>query len=415
MKPGRTSTPAVIAVLLALLVTLAIAGCSGAPASRSCEADTDCRAGEGCLSGRCRRATGDAAIGTSDGGGGVDGGPGPIDAASAPEGEAVCDGLDSDGDGLVDEGCSCMPGEVQRCYPGDPSETERGPCAFGTQGCDGAGEFGMWTECIGAIVPSEDDCGDRIDDDCNGIPDDGSECVCSTGESRACYSGPDYTRGVGICMDGRQECSTVPGVGWGECLDEVLPRDEICGNGRDDDCNGAIDDGIACACTDGATRDCYSGPPSEAGVGVCRRGTQRCINGGTMWSECAGEVGPTTEVCGNGLDDDCDGMNDDGCPTIVNVEVNLDGDCVSARCPTEAPYPVGCMINMAGSDGRGCVASTPTSPVVYFQEGDRCGAGRVTGTLSCSSTPGAGLDASNCIINKPSPYYPETRSGCPRT
>jgi hypothetical protein len=115
------------------------------------------------------------------------------------------------------------------------------------------------------------------------------------------------------------------------------------------------------------------------------------------------------------LDNDCDGTADEGCPTIVTVTVNLDGDCVTARCPPEAPYPVGCDITMAGGDSRGCVASTPTSPVVYFQEGDRCGAGHVTGTLDCSSEPGAPLNATNCPINKPTRYYPADRSGCPAT
>ncbi len=92
-----------------------------------------------------------------------------------------------------------------------------------------------------------------------------------------------------------------------------------------------------------------------------------------------GEVGPTSEICGNGLDDDCNGMPDDRCPTVVEVPVAIDGDCVTTRCPPSAPYPVGCNIRMAGDDPRGCVASMPMNSVVYFQEGDRCGAGRVTG------------------------------------
>jgi hypothetical protein len=75
---------------------------------------------------------------------------------------------------------------------------------------------------------------------------------------------------------------------------------------------------------------------------------------------------------------------------------------------------VGCTINMAGGDSRGCVANDG-GPVVYFQEGDKCGAGKVTGVLYCSSQPGAPLGPANCPINKSTKYYPTNKSGCPKT
>jgi hypothetical protein len=70
---------------------------------------------------------------------------------------------------------------------------------------------------------------------------------------------------------------------------------------------------------------------------------------------------------------------------------------------------------MDGNDPRGCVAHAPGSPVVYFQEGDACGAGHVGGTLQCSSQPGAPLSEANCAINKQTKYYPADQSGCPDT
>lgn len=361
-----------------------------------------------------------------DGGGtvppGADGG-GPVvppggDAAIPPaSGADVCgNGLDDDGDGQVDEGCACVPGTVQPCYPGAAADIGRGACTRGTQGCEGSGEFGAWTECVGAVLPAEDTCLDGIDQDCNGIVDDGASCVCEPMASQACYTGPAGTSGVGICRGGMQTCVFERGVlAWGDCLDQVLPRAEICGNGLDDDCNGAVDDAPGCECTTGTDRSCYGGPASEIGVGVCRAGNQMCLAGG-HWGDCVGEVGPSTEVCGDGLDNDCNGTADDGCPTVIEVAVNLDGDCVTARCPPEAPYPVGCSIMLSGGDSRGCVANTPGSSVVYFQEGDVCSAGHVSGTLRCSSdAPTGRLDETNCPINKSTRYYPLDRSGCPAT
>ncbi|MCC7541137.1 MAG: hypothetical protein IT379_33270 [Deltaproteobacteria bacterium] len=351
-----------------------------------------------------------------------DGGPGLPDLGGGNEGgtsggtDPICnDGLDDDGDGMADEGCACVPGTAQECYPGDRAALGRGPCRRGTQGCSGSGEFGTWTECVGAVLPSDDVCLDGEDQDCNGIADDGASCVCEPMSTQACYTGPDGTRDVGICAPGMQMCVFERGIlSWGDCLDQVLPRVEICGNGQDDDCNGAVDDAPGCECTTGTMRMCYGGPPAEIGVGVCRAGTQMCLAGG-RYGDCVGEVGPSTETCGDGLDNDCNGTADDGCPTVVMVPVDLDGDCLTARCPPEAPYPVGCEITMHGDDPRGCVASSPTNPVVYFQEGDACGAGRVTGTLLCSSEPGAALNEGSCRINKSTRYYPTTRGGCPDT
>ena len=318
-------------------------------------------------------------------------------------------------DGMIDDGCPCLPGTSQRCYPRAMAEVGRGPCTWGTQGCEGEGEFGHWTECVGAVTPAQDTCGDGMDQDCSGAPDDDPMCRCRPGATEPCYTGPMGTRGVGICTPGMRRCAA-DGRSWEECLDQVLPRAEICSNRVDDDCDGVADNGPMCACTASSTRECYPGPRAEVGVGICRAGRQTCNAGGTAWGACTGAVGPMTEVCGNGVDDDCDGMPDDGCPAmrVCMVTVNLNGDCVTTRCPADCPYPVGCNITMAGDDPRGCVASRADNPVVYFQEGNVCGAGRVTGSLSCSNVRGAGLNAMNCRINKPTPIYPADRTGCPR-
>jgi len=191
---------------------------------------------------------------------------------------------------------------------------------------------------------------------------------------------------------------------------------ETCGNGLDDDRDGVADDG--CSCLPGSTQSCFTGDPALPGRGVCKTGTQTCTGVGEhgQWAGCDGEVGPGPEAC-NQLDDDCNGTVDDlagGIPcVIVDVNVDIDGDCVTASCPAQAPYPIGCTIQMDGSDSRGCVASSPQASAVFFKEGDKCGVGHVSGTLRCASVAGAPLDGASCPINKQNPIYPASPNGCP--
>jgi hypothetical protein len=251
-----------------------------------------------------------------------------------------------------------------------------------------------------------------LDDDADGQVDEG--CACKPGESQACYTGAATQKGVGQCLAGTQKCqpSQSEFSTWGSCEGAILPGTEDCADGIDNDCNGAVDDGPGCACKPGETRTCYTGAAGTRAKGQCKDGTQTCDATGTKWDEaCAGEVLPVAEICHDGIDNDCDGEVDEGC--VVTVNVDIDGDCVWTSCPPSAPHPVGCNITMAGGDCRGCVANASGSSKVYFQEGNQCGAGHVSGQLYCSSVPANGLDAGNCSINKTYKYHESTPSGCP--
>jgi len=118
-------------------------------------------------------------------------------------------------------------------------------------------------------------------------------------------------------------------------------------------------------------------------------------------------------VCDSGVDEDCDGVDEPCGP--IEVPILLIGDCLTIRCPPEAPHPVGCRVFFTPGDDRGCVANAPGSSVVYFQAGDECDRGFITGTLLCSEEPGEPLGPANCPINKPDAMYPPDRSGCPDT
>jgi hypothetical protein len=63
------------------------------------------------------------------------------------------------------------------------------------------------------------------------------------------------------------------------------------------------------SCYSGVSEDCYTGPDGTAGRGACRLGQRTCENG--VWGACGGEVVPTQDTCNN-IDDDCDGVVDNG-------------------------------------------------------------------------------------------------------
>ena len=70
---------------------------------------------------------------------------------------------------------------------------------------------------------------------------------------------------------------------------------------------------IVSACEDGQRRLCGTD------VGVCKHGISICKNG--TWSECEGAKMPTSykDICGNHLDDNCDGEVDEDCFPWVSL------------------------------------------------------------------------------------------------
>ncbi|MCC7523077.1 hypothetical protein IT407_04770 [Candidatus Uhrbacteria bacterium] len=251
------------------------------------------------------------------------------DAVPLPPVSETCNGIDDDCDGFADDSV------VRSCYTGPAGTAGVGECMPGTQVCL-AGSFGA---CTGEVLPATDVPGNGLDEDCSGgdltvgpcggDPSIGTSCSVGLG---ACMSS-----GTVRCLGSTLDCSATPGT----------PAASDTCNGVDDDCNGVVDNG--------ANVTCYTGPAGTAGVGVCRAGLQIC-SGGVLGATCSGQVLPSTEVCGNAFDEDCNGTANP-CPPPPPVDAGVDS---GLPMMSDAGSDAGMMSSDAGSDG-GTGGSTPES------------------------------------------------------
>src|SRR5262245_49800834 len=76
---------------------------------------------------------------------------------------------------------------------------------------------------------------------------------------------------------------------------------------------GGAMSGNPMTCEPESSVTCYDGPAGTDGVGLCKAGTKTCDARGSPVGPCLDQVTPSVEVCGNGLDEDCDGLADNGC------------------------------------------------------------------------------------------------------
>jgi hypothetical protein len=244
----------------------------------------------------------------------------------------ICDTIDNDCDGQVDEGCNCVNGSTQTCYTGPPGTQGIGICKAGTQTCTS----GNWGSCTGQVVPGVEVC-DGSDNDCDGTSDEGNPgggASCSTGK-------------LGICATGTQKCQS----GTLSCSQNQQPINEVCNNSQDDDCDGQTDEGCSVgAC---AHDKCSTGPntstPLVSGCDPCV--TQVCVADpyccSTDWdSICVSQV---RTVC-NSLK--CDESKGSCSHTLCTAGTALVSGCDSAKA--------NCVSSVCNADSWCCGASGGT-------------------------------------------------------
>jgi len=310
---------------------------------------------------------------------------------AAPE---VCDGVDNDCNGLVDDGvgdgdpcentvegvgtCTgvqiCIGSQGMTCTAAVP---EPEVCDFRDNNCDGQtdedfkDEHGAWT--------LDTHCGGCFNDCTTRIPNGTGRCevlsgtpVCVVAECDPdyiainqfqCALPPDVScqpcQGDGDCyggscreLDGQQVCVSPCGATAGACAPGFTCADIGGGVER---CMPVTGSCVCSALTDGQLRTCSR----SNFFGTCF-GQQTC-DGTSGWTECSARV-PAAEVC-DGVDNDCNGLVDDGVTSPAEACENTVegvGTCTGQWfCRDE---------HGVGEVGWTCSAPTPEPEVCDFRD-----------------------------------------------
>jgi hypothetical protein len=230
--------------------------------------------------------------------------------------EVLCDGKDNNCNGRVDQDFS-VTGPSGKLYTGAGVACGAGVCAGGLTICT-PDQAGITCSTFGQIT---DESCNGVDDDCDGKADaqDSSLRLAPCEVQDGVCAGADHAAG---------ECQ---GGSWSACVGSDYQAanpawqanpETTCDN-LDNDCSGSTDEDFAY--TDpisGATK--HKGDP--CGSGACTGGVVMCKTDQSGLI-CSTDVGGGAEVCGDGVDNDCDGLTDEeGAQNCRTYYKDADGD-----------------------------------------------------------------------------------------
>ncbi len=201
----------------------------------------------------------------------------------------ICNGLDDDCDGLIDETPSITCTNNTQCAgsPLTPTcDNPSGLAGMGTckpadcsSGC-GVGQLvcvnGMQV-CTGTPSPTDNTC-NNIDDDCDGMVDEDWKCTDPDGPDNIPGNADDCPCVSPTVCNGKQSCKN------GGVVCEGNPVGQESCNCLDDNCNGQVDEGALCAAGASCT-NCQCAFPCSQSEFPCPMG-KTCINNFCLADPC---------------------------------------------------------------------------------------------------------------------------------
>ena len=259
------------------------------------------------------------------------------DAAVNPGATEVCNGVDDNCDGNIDEG-------VQTTFYADADGDGYGDASSSLSACSAPeGYVTDNTDCNdgdAAVNPGATEVCNGIDDNCDGNIDedltfdtwyadaDGDGYGDAVMSATTCDGAPEgYVADNTDCNDG--DAAVNPGA------------TEVC-NGIDDNCDGNTDEGVETTFYADADGDGYGDAGSTTSACSAPEGY---VADNTDCNDADAAVNPgATEVC-NGVDDNCDGNIDEGVETTFYADA--DGDGYGAVSYTHLTLPTSDLVQIS--------------------------------------------------------------------
>ncbi|MFM7618626.1 MAG: MopE-related protein, partial [Bacteroidota bacterium] len=304
----------------------------------------------------------------------------------APE---VCNSIDDDCDGQVDEGLTYMNYYVDQDGDGYGSGATTLFCSNPGGNYTLAG--GDCNELDNSVYPNAPELCNGIDDDCDTAVDEGALIT---------YYFDGDNDGYGVSSNTLQACT--PPTGYtalsGDCFDAspvINPAATESCNGLDDNCDGIIDNATVTYYSD-ADGDGFGSTNLITAVG-CTPPTGYVSNSSDCNDTNSNAYPGATEVC-NGADDDCDASIDEGVLNTYFADVDGDG-FGSTTTISGCSAPTGYVSNSTDCDDSN-ISANPGATELCNNIDDDCDG---TTDEGCpSTTPG---EEPYNAISAPSSYY----------
>ncbi len=315
------------------------------------------------------------------------------DSTIGPSAAELCNGVDDDCSGTVDDGITVPVwyADADSDGFGDPQdsttacEQPTGYVADGTD-CDDTAQ---------AVNPDAADVCDGVDNDCDGDVDSGPEWFADTdldGFGDAGATVRECTQPTGYVSDDT-DCDDADA--------DVFPgADELC-DGIDTDCDGALDPSFTFyADTDG---DGFGDP--SATTDACEAPADFVGNDGDCDDSEALAWTGAAEVCGDSVDNDCDGDTD--VPPTWFADTDSDGFGDASSTTDSCEQPAGYVSDDTDCDDTAGTVNPGASEVCGNGFDDDCSGGDEV----CVWTPFA-YDPSNVTAPDHTPGGPVDMSSC---